>query len=699
MINGEHIEQFKRAIADAGLTPPDTIEPTNGRPRRFSTNGKRFDDSGWYVFHADDRPAGAFGDWRTGISGTWSAKAERQFSRAERAAFAKRVAEARASAEEQRRAETEQARQQSAEIWKQCGPVPSHAYLDAKDVKAHGIRLYSGSLSLNGMNCGGSLVIPLRDLSGVIHSLEFVSPTGDKRFLTRGAKTGHYHGIGKPSGCIVVCEGYATGASIHEATGHAVAVAFDAGNLVPVARALRAKYADLEIILAADNDQWTEGNPGVTKATEAARAVGGKLAVPHFADGLGKLTDFNDLARVAGAGAIKHAIANAAPVEQTLDEPLRPVVSLIRGGDITPEPIRWLWDGWLARGKLHILAGSPGTGKTTIAVALAATVTLGGRWPDGTKAGAANVLIWSGEDDPKDTLLPRLIAQGADRDKVFFVGDVNADGGPRCFDPAKDVQALVAEAVRIGDIGLLIVDPVVNAVAGDSHKNTEVRRALQPLVELGTKLDAAVLGISHFSKGTAGRDPVERVTGSIAFGALARIVLATAKTEDEQGQRRLFARAKSNIGPDGGGFDYAIEQLQLSDYAEITASRILWGGVLEGSARELLATAEAEDDPDEKSAAEDAGAWLKDRLSGGPFPAKEVIRDGEAQGYHKRAIQRARQRIGATVKRDGFGPGARVLWTLAIDDKSSIGDIDASLRSLSPMSSMDEIGPDGEVTI
>jgi RecA-family ATPase len=204
-------------------------------------------------------------------------------------------------------------------------------------------------------------------------------------------------------------------------------------------------------------------------------------------------------------------------------EPTRdnaPRIELRCGSDIRSVPIRLLWPGWLARGKLHILAGAPGTGKTTVALALAAAVTRGGSWPSGTSAPVGNVLIWSAEDDAADTMMPRLRAAGADASRIFIVGDYSDGMDKRAFDPAADIDLLEQEAERIGNVVLLIADPVVSAVTGDSHKNTEVRRALQPIVDLASRLDAAVLGITHFSKGGAGKDPAERVTGSIAFGAL-----------------------------------------------------------------------------------------------------------------------------------------------------------------------------------
>ena len=122
----------------------------------------------------------------------------------------------------------------------------------------------------------------MRDVDGELHSLQFILPDGGKRFLTGGRKRGCYYGIGRPAGALCICEGYATAASIYEATGYATACAFDAGNLLPVAEALRAKFPRLSLVIAADNDSEAAGNPGLTAATAAARAVGAAVAVPDF---------------------------------------------------------------------------------------------------------------------------------------------------------------------------------------------------------------------------------------------------------------------------------------------------------------------------------------------------------------------------------------------------------------------------------
>jgi putative DNA primase/helicase len=341
------------------------------------------------------------------------------------------------------------------------------------------------------------------------------------------------------------------------------------------------------------------------------------------------------------------------------------MVRLQCGADVAPEAIRWLWTNNIARGKFHLIAGAVGAGKTTLALAVLATLTRrGGRWPDGTLVDEpVNGLIWSGEDDVADTLIPRLLAMGADMSRVYFVGDVLVDGKARPFDPARDMQSLEMEARRIGDVGLLIVDPVVQAVAGDSHKNTEVRRSLQPLTDLARRLDAAALGISHFSKGSAGRDPVERVTGSVAFGALPRIVFAAAKTTDDAGKvTRIFVRAKSNIGPDGGGFTFDLEQVDLPGHDGITGSRVLWTGGIEGTARDLLAAAEMTDNPEDRGATDEATDWLRDMLVDGAMKAADVQKQARIAGISDKGLRRAREKLGIRPKKQDFTGGW--IWSL-----------------------------------
>lgn len=341
-----------------------------------------------------------------------------------------------------------------------------------------------------------------------------------------------------------------------------------------------------------------------------------------------------------------------------------PAVNIISAASIHPEAIDWLWGGWLAAGKVHILAGMPGTGKTTIALKMAATITAGGQWPDGTPAPQGDVLMWSGEDGLQDSLVPRLAASGADLTRVHFVGDVGVGKEARPFDPATDMPMLMGVMRLRSGIKLLIIDPIISAVSGDSHKTAEVRRALQPLVDLARDLGVAVLGISHFTKGTAGRDPVERVTGSVAFGALARVVLCTARPVEDGNMRRLL-RAKSNIGPDGDGFEYDLVRLPVPN-SGMEGQTVEWGATLVGPARTRIAEVEDASDGKTNTALEYAKRFLTDLLAGGPKPATEIKSAAKSGGVSERTLERAKKKLGVEAQKSSL-LGCWV-WSLPDDD-------------------------------
>lgn len=297
-------QQFRDAIQAAGLMPPDDIE-ADGKLRRFSSNGKKADDAGWYLLHNDGIPAGSFGDWRTGIMQTWRADIGRTLTPAEDAAHRAKVEAMRRERETEEAQRKAEAKAKAAAIWQKAEPAPGdHPYLIRKGIKASGAKLYNEAL-----------LIPMR-ADGDIHSLQFIGPDGEKRFLTGGRVKGCFFSIGNPKGAAALCiaEGFVTGTTIHEATGYPVAVAFNAGNVGAVAKAMRDKFPDLRLILCADDDAQTEGNPGLTAATEAARSVGGLLAIPDFgANRDPDITDFNDMAVLLGLEAVRNAIANATP--------------------------------------------------------------------------------------------------------------------------------------------------------------------------------------------------------------------------------------------------------------------------------------------------------------------------------------------------------------------------------------------------
>ena len=285
------INQFRTAMLDAGLTPPDVIE-ADGQLHRFHVEGdKGGSRNGWYALHLDGRAAGVFGSWKTGLRSTWAADGKRM-SDTEREAFAVLIEAARVKSQAERRAEHEARAIEARAEWDAAAPAdPAHAYLTKKGVGPHNLR-----------QRGGLLIVPLSDAFGLLWNVQRIQADGGKRF-----KPGRAGGLFSPIGdftnpaIIVICEGWATGATLHEESGHPVLCAMTAGNLLPVATAARSAWAGAELVICADNDRQAEGNPGVTYATAAAKAVGAKLIVPQFPDGVPG-SDFNDLAMLRRKG-------------------------------------------------------------------------------------------------------------------------------------------------------------------------------------------------------------------------------------------------------------------------------------------------------------------------------------------------------------------------------------------------------------
>ncbi len=284
------IEQFRDAILAAGIEPPKNIV-ADGKIHRFSSSGNRNDAAGWYVLHLDGPPAGAFGDWRTNINETWCAESETLTveQRAELQQFYEGARHAHNA--EQQKIWNETA-DKAKKLWAAAAEVTDDfPYLMKKRVKSYGLKCHSGRL-----------LVPVRDKDRRLRSLQFIDANGKKLFLKGGqAGGGHFMIGGAPKELLYIAEGYATGATVHEVTGVTVVVAFNAGNLPSAAKALRKKFPGIEIVICADDDHRTAGNPGLTKAKEAAAQIGANIAVPEFGENRPeKATDFNDMAAHLG---------------------------------------------------------------------------------------------------------------------------------------------------------------------------------------------------------------------------------------------------------------------------------------------------------------------------------------------------------------------------------------------------------------
>lgn len=290
----DHVNAFRDAMHRAGIVPPDLID-ANGLLHRFHVEGDRRGTlNGWYCLHIDGRAAGAFGSWKTGSRSTW-AEDGRRMSDAEREAFAKTVEAARAQSRAERRAEHEARALEARREWAAADQAdPLFPYLTEKCVKPHNLR-----------QAGRLLLVPLFDAFGMLWNVQRIAPDGTKRF-----RPGRAGGLFSPIGDLtnparlLICEGWATGATLHDETGHPVLCAMNAGNLLPVATAARAAWPGADLLICADNDRETCGNPGVTAATAAAKATGARLIVPEFPEGVSG-SDWNDLAALRRTGAAR----------------------------------------------------------------------------------------------------------------------------------------------------------------------------------------------------------------------------------------------------------------------------------------------------------------------------------------------------------------------------------------------------------
>jgi putative DNA primase/helicase len=366
-----------------------------------------------------------------------------------------------------------------------------------------------------------------------------------------------------------------------------------------------------------------------------------------------------------GAAEVRRIVAEAEDVMPDCGLDLR------RVSDIAARPVRWLWRGRIARGKVTMLAGHPGLGKSQVSLGIAAIVTTGGRWPvDGTRAELGSAVIMSAEDDPEDTIRPRLDAAGADLSRCHIIGavrDCDSTGREtrRGFSLLEDLPRLAMALDGIGDAALAIIDPVTAYLgATDSHRNAEVRAALAPLAELAAQYNTAVLAVSHLRKSLEG-EAILQVSGSLAFAAAARAVYITTRDPGDA-TRRLLLPAKNNLGDDRTGYAYTIKPVSLP--GSITTSRIVWGpDPVTTTADEAMAgSSPSHTEAPRRSVAE---GWLQEILADCSVPSAQVRAEAEAAGLAWATVRRAADALGVVVLRVGGIAGAgEWRWSLPRDD-------------------------------
>lgn len=355
-------------------------------------------------------------------------------------------------------------------------------------------------------------------------------------------------------------------------------------------------------------------------------------------------------ARLAGIRTTREAYEAGAPAPIVNDANTpRPIV--VRLADVTPEVVRWLWMSRLALGKLTLLIGDPGLGKSWITLFIAAALSVGRRWPDGTEAPPPmNTLLLTAEDGLSDTIRPRLDALGADPARIHHLAVLKAGDQERCVQLA-DI-AMIEQAIVETDARLLIVDPV-SAYVGqtDSHKDAPVRSLLAPLAAMVERRGVAALGVMHLKKNAQG-PAVHRVGGSIAFAAAARIVLAVA-ADHERGGRRVLASVKQNLAIDPPALGYSLEE-----------GRLVWDAepVPDVDINALLSGPGDHRERGEQTDAEHLISGLLEDHTLWPLDAKDAIDAAQAQGIPDRTMRWTARRMGIRIARTGFGRGGKWLW-------------------------------------
>jgi hypothetical protein len=390
-----------------------------------------------------------------------------------------------------------------------------------------------------------------------------------------------------------------------------------------------------------DND--SAGRRNAEQVANSLYGIAGELRIVEL-PGLPEKGDVSDwldaghetselLRRIDKAEPFKPTTPVSGPCNQDVPKPI-----IVKLEDVEPQTVEWLWDNRIPLGKLSLLVGDPGLGKSFLTLYIAAQVTTGRPWPDDPfkhPIFKGSVIILTAEDDISDTVLPRLKEHEADLTRIRAIQGVTYDNpeleGPYHFDVRTHLPALEQAIVETPETRLVIIDPLTAYLGKtDSHKNAEVRGALAPLAALASKHRVAAIGVSHLTKNQATK-AIYRTLGSLAFTAAARAVWVVSKDKDNP-NRRLLTPAKTNLSVDPGGLAFSIVDGIVAfepDRIEITTDQAL--------------SADSEEDT---TAVQEAEDFLKELLKDGPTPSSEVYKQGAENKISERTLKRAKKALG-----------------------------------------------------
>jgi len=463
----------------------EVLELIPGEIQRVQpVDGKRGNFSGWYIWYTDPCTL-VYGDWRFGQTNVWRPEGKEQ-TREEAAIFSKRVKQAKAKAAEVRVKTNVDAAIEAMRLWKLATPTDDHPYLETKMICANTAKVLDGVL-----------LIPLMGPDGKLKSLQQIYENGQKRFLAGGQIKGCFTVINGSPKTIYLCEGYATGETIHAATGCKVYCALTAGNLKEVAIWISEKYPCNELVICADDDHETEvkigENPGIVKAQAAAEATGATVIVPTFKDEYGK-SDFNDiLLEDDGAAKIEEIVFNRpAPTSLIFDYI----------GDVMSQPLQekdWLIKDLLQANTVASLYAPSGSCKSFLAIDLSLIIACGLNWLNKpVKQGKVMYLCGEGADGIRG----RLEAwQHENKMKVPGKEFCISRGATMIDDPAKR-KKLIAR-IRKERPELLVVDTLRRNFSGSENDSKEVSDFVAAIDEIKNCCRCTVLVVAHTGKDLA----------------------------------------------------------------------------------------------------------------------------------------------------------------------------------------------------
>jgi len=371
---------------------------------------------------------------------------------------------------------------------------------------------------------------------------------------------------------------------------------------------------------------------------------------------------------------LKEPTSSMAQTERASKKPQKNKITIIsqKASQVEIRPINWLWLERIARGKLCLIVGNPGVGKSQLTARITATITTGTKFPDESSCTKGKVIFVSAEDDAADTIVPRLVAAGADLEQVHIINHVlqtdESTNKELTFSLATHLPQLEELIIKLTNVAAIIIDPITAYLGQtDTNNNSDVRLILSPLAKIAEKYNLAIICISHNNK-NASQQAIHRAIGSIGFIAACRSAYVVVKDNDDD-NKRLFLPLKNNNSDDKTGLAFHIESAVIK--GNIETSRVVWlNELILKTADEIMSTSSI--DHEDKSALEEAEEFLHVLLDSSALPSTEIHQLAKVEAISKSTLRRAKKKMGIIVHREGFGKGSKSMWNLPNTSKTFI---------------------------